>query len=68
MARRKDLLIIRTVLIQLIKELLPNGEYGWQAVAIAYQDRTKEEALRDSRVRWGRMAIRSIGAWQLKRK
>jgi hypothetical protein len=48
MARRKDLLIIRTVLIQLINKLLPNGEYDWQVVAIAYQDRTKEEALRDS--------------------
>jgi alkylation response protein AidB-like acyl-CoA dehydrogenase len=27
---------------------LPNGEYGWQAVAIAYQDETKEEASRDT--------------------
>jgi hypothetical protein len=27
--------------------MLPNGEYGWQAVAMAYQERTKEEALRD---------------------
>jgi hypothetical protein len=33
------------VLIQLISKILPNGEYGWQAVAMAYQERTKEEAL-----------------------
>jgi hypothetical protein len=33
------------VLLQLIGKILPNGEYGWQAVAMAYQERTKEEAL-----------------------
>jgi hypothetical protein len=33
------------VLIQIIGELLPNSEYGWQAVAIAYHDQTMEEAL-----------------------
>jgi hypothetical protein len=26
------------VLIKIIAEVLPNGEYGWQAVAFAYQD------------------------------
>jgi hypothetical protein len=35
------------VLIKLISKILPNGEYGWQAVAMAYQEKTKEEALRD---------------------
>jgi hypothetical protein len=35
------------ILIQLISKILPNGEYGWQAVAMAYQERTKEEALHD---------------------
>jgi len=36
------------VLIRIVGEILPNGEYGWQAVAIAYQDETKEEASRDT--------------------
>jgi hypothetical protein len=27
--------------------MLPNGEYGWQAVAMSYQERIKEEALRN---------------------
>jgi hypothetical protein len=31
------------VLIRIVGEILPNGEYGCQAVAIAYQDETKEE-------------------------
>jgi hypothetical protein len=35
------------VLTQLIGEILPNGEYGWQAIAMACQEKTKEEALRD---------------------
>jgi hypothetical protein len=35
------------VLIKLISKILPNGEYGWQAVAMAYQEKTKEEALHD---------------------
>jgi hypothetical protein len=49
MARMKGSLNFKNkVLIQLIGELLPNGEYGWQAVATACQDRTKEEALRNS--------------------
>ena len=36
------------VLIKIVGEILPNGEYGWQAVAIAYQDETKEETSRDT--------------------
>ncbi len=48
MARRKGSVNYKNeVRIQLISKILPNGEYGWQAVAMAYQERTKEEALRD---------------------
>ncbi len=48
MARRKGSVhYTNKVLIQLIIEILPNGEYGWQAVAMTYQERTKEEALRN---------------------
>ena len=36
------------VLIRVIGEILPNGEYGWQAVALAYQEETKEETARDT--------------------
>jgi hypothetical protein len=36
------------VLIKLINKILPNGEYGRQAVAIAYLDQTKEKALHNS--------------------
>jgi hypothetical protein len=36
------------VLIKVIGEILPNDEYGWQVVAIAYQSKAKEEALHDS--------------------
>jgi len=36
------------VLIQIVGEILPNGEYGWQAVALAYQEGTKEETARDT--------------------
>jgi hypothetical protein len=28
------------VLIKIFGEILPNGEYGWQAVAKAYQEET----------------------------
>jgi hypothetical protein len=45
MARRKGSVNYKNeVLIQLISKILPNGEYSWQAVAMAYQERTKEEA------------------------
>ncbi len=36
------------VLIKIIGKILPNGEYGWQEVAIAYQDATKEETSRNT--------------------
>ena len=36
------------LLIPIIKELLLNGEYGWQAVAAAYQEASKEDSVRDS--------------------
>jgi hypothetical protein len=36
------------VLIKIFGKILPNGEYGWQAVAIAYQDATKEETSQDT--------------------
>ena len=49
MARRKGSVNYKNeVLIKVIGKILPNGEYGWQAVAIAYQSKAKEEALRDS--------------------
>ncbi len=31
-------------------DILPNGEYGWQTVALAYQEQSKEEVFRDSTV------------------
>jgi hypothetical protein len=49
MARRKNSVSYKNkVLIKVIGEILPNGEYSWQAVAIAYQSKAKEEALRNS--------------------
>jgi hypothetical protein len=33
------------VLIKIVGEILPNGEYGWQVVAIEYQDATKEKSM-----------------------
>jgi hypothetical protein len=36
------------VLISIILEILPNGEYGWEAVAIAYQEQSREECKRDT--------------------
>jgi hypothetical protein len=32
------------LLIRIIEEILPNGELGWEAVAIPYQERSNEEA------------------------
>jgi hypothetical protein len=31
------------VLIDIVEEILPNGELGWEAVAIAYQAKLNEE-------------------------
>jgi hypothetical protein len=36
------------VLINIVGEILPNGEYGWQAVANAYQEEAKEETIHDT--------------------
>ena len=47
MPRRKGSVNYKNdVLIQIISEILPNGEYGWNAVATAYQNISKEEAFR----------------------
>ena len=35
------------VLIKIVGDILPNGEYGWEAVANAYQKETTEETIRD---------------------
>jgi hypothetical protein len=48
MARKKGSVNYKNeVLIQLINKTLHNSEYGWQAVAMTYQEKTKEEALHD---------------------
>jgi hypothetical protein len=31
------------ILINIISEILPNGEYGWQAVSFAYHEKSKEK-------------------------
>jgi hypothetical protein len=36
------------LLINIMADILPNGEYSWQTVALAYQEQSKEEVLRDS--------------------
>ncbi len=36
------------LLICIVAEILPNGEYGWQAIAAAYQEALKEEAIRET--------------------
>jgi hypothetical protein len=36
------------LLMDIVADILPNSEYGWQAVALAYQERWKEKVLRDS--------------------
>ena len=49
MPRRKGSVNYKNdVLIQIVSEILPNGEYGWNAVATAYQNISKEEVLRDT--------------------
>ncbi len=46
MARRKGTVNYKNdVLIEIVGEILPNGEYGWQAVANAYQVTTNEETI-----------------------
>jgi hypothetical protein len=36
------------VLISIILEIFPNGEYGWEAVAIASQEQSREECKHDT--------------------
>jgi hypothetical protein len=36
------------LLIDIVADVLPNGEYGWQTAALAYQEQLKEEILRDT--------------------
>jgi hypothetical protein len=36
------------LLINIVADVLPNGEYGWLTVALAYQEQLKEEILRDT--------------------
>jgi hypothetical protein len=36
------------VLIKIVSDILPNGEYGWQAVALAYLNEMKEKDLHDT--------------------
>jgi hypothetical protein len=35
------------LLIDIVADILPNSEYGWQTVALVYQEQSKEEVLRD---------------------
>ena len=49
MARRKGSVNYKNeALIKIIEGILPNGEYGWDAVATAYQKVSNEEASRDT--------------------
>ena len=49
MRRRKGFVNYKNeALIKIIEGILPNGEYGWDAVAAAYQKVSNEEALRDT--------------------
>jgi hypothetical protein len=36
------------VLIDIVEEILPNGELGWEAIAIAYQAKSNEEMQQDT--------------------
>ncbi len=49
MPRRKGSVNYKNdLLIDILANILPNGEYGWQTVAIAYQEQSKENILHDS--------------------
>ncbi len=49
MPRKKGLLNYKNnLLINIIEEILPNGELGWEAVAIAYQGKLNEEMQQDT--------------------
>jgi hypothetical protein len=36
------------VLIRCVLDILPNDEYGWQAVALAYQEAAQEDEVRNT--------------------
>jgi hypothetical protein len=36
------------LLINIVADVLPNGDYGWQTIALAYQEQSKEEIQRDT--------------------
>jgi hypothetical protein len=36
------------LLIPIVAEILPNGEYGWSAVALAYQEQAREDEPRNT--------------------
>ncbi len=36
------------VLVKIVSDILPNGEYGWQAVALAYLNEMKEKDVHDT--------------------
>jgi hypothetical protein len=38
----------RDLLIPIISEILPNGEFGWSAVALAYQEQAREKDPRNT--------------------
>ena len=49
MPRRKGLVNYKNkLLINIVADVLPNSEYGWQTVALAYQEHLKEQILCDS--------------------
>jgi hypothetical protein len=49
MPRKKGSVNYKNVLlIDIVADELPNGEYGWQTVALAYQEQLKEKILRDT--------------------
>jgi hypothetical protein len=49
MARREGSVNYKNeVLIKIVSDILPNGEYRWQAVALAYLNETKEKDARNT--------------------
>ncbi len=49
MPRKKGLVNYKNeLLINIMADVLPNSEYGWQTVALAYQEQSKEEIVRNT--------------------
>jgi hypothetical protein len=49
MPRKKGLVNYKNkLLINIMADILPNGEYNWQTIALAYQEQSKKEILRDT--------------------